>query len=126
MSRPDSLAILRLLRRSELEAARQQAAAVFDRRQKAEHAVSTLAGALSGERRSAEPDSYAVWIPAAQARLDVLTGHLREQEAAAVAAQQRLVATKLAEQVIMDEQQRRKQAARRQRIARDQRLLDDL
>lgn len=125
MSRPDPLAILRLVRRTELEAARLQVAEAFDRRQKVEHAMAAMASNLARERQCAEPSSYASWAPAAQTRLATLTTHLKREETAEVAAQLGLATTKLAEQLIMDEQERRRKAARRQRLAREQRRLDD-
>lgn len=125
MSRPDPLAILRLVRRTELEAARLQVAEAFDRRQKVERAMAAMASNLARERQCAEPSSYASWAPAAQARLATLAIHLKREEAAEIAAQDGVITSKLAEHLIMDEEERRSKAARRQRLAREQKRLDD-
>lgn len=87
--------------------------------------MAAMAGTLARERQCAEPSSYASWAPAAQARFATLTTQLKREEAAEIAAQDGLATTKLAEQLIMDEQERRRKAARRQRLAREQRRLDD-
>jgi hypothetical protein len=126
MSRPDPLAVMRLLRRAELEAARQQAAEVLDRRRQAEQAVTATMLAVAEEKRSAEPAAYAGWVPAPQAELALLASRLSAAEASVTLAHNKVVAAKLSEQLVMDAQQRQRQAMRRKRLAKEQKLLDDL
>ncbi|WP_203076438.1 hypothetical protein [Falsiroseomonas ponticola] len=126
MSRPDPLAVMRLLRRAELEAARQQAAEVLDRRRQAEQAVTATMLAVAEEKRSAEPAAYAGWVSAPRAELALLASRLSAAEASVTLAQNKVVAAKLSEQLVMDAQQRQRQAMRRKRLAKEQKLLDDL
>lgn len=126
MSRRDPLTILRLLRQTEVEAARQHAAEAFDRRHRSEQAIASVANQMEQEQRSVEFMQYAAWTPAIRARLQVLTSRLTAEEGAAAEALSRLSVARLAEQVVVEEQQRRKRADRRQRLEKEQKLLDDL
>ncbi len=126
MTRRDPLAILRLLRRTEVEAARRQTAEAYDRLRQVQAAHSASVERMAHEKALSTAIDYANWTPAAHARQHALARQMNEDAKGAAEAQQALIAASLAEQVIIDEQRQQSIEARRQRLAREQRLLDEV
>jgi hypothetical protein len=125
MTRPDPLAALLLLRRIEVEAARQRAAEAADKVRRVEGVLRKLHSDAAVEASGANPASFADWMPEVRVKLARLQAQREGDEAGLAVARQDVATAQLAQKLAREVQAQAMKKQRKQQMAKDEARLDD-